>query len=245
MKSALLTIALVLMGCLLVAQASFTNQSIERSREMEDGGKLLISYYYPVFAGDSPLAKALNDYVCRALNSDIAYMDDSGSEDRYTDYEALAESVFDAWAVDYPEWAAFFGSGDWEESISVRVMLNKGITTLGVEVYSFTGGAHGNSYTEYRMYDPSGNVLQGEDLIKPDRLASVYPLLDKYFKVDVAEAESFERDYIHNPGLYALIDVGLLAMYEGRFYAEGTPTLVIPMAEVKPLLRQQVLDWLK
>jgi len=132
----------------------------------------------------------------------------------------------------------------------VTVMLNDhGIVTLEFQEYLFTGGAHGNSYLSYLVYDLTGakRVKLGEMFVKGyiNKLTSigeVYFRKERGLKSDENLTDAgywFEEDVFRLNDNFYLTGNGLgftYNQYEIACYAMGITTFTIPFKDLKILV---------
>lgn len=161
------------------------------------------------------------------------------------DYEALKE--------DMPDYQT-----GWFLERSIDILYNgPRILSLAVSDFTFTGGAHPNSNTEYVSLD----LATGDRLGLPDLLVEGYETrLTKIAEAEFRRQKQITPDeglteagYWFEDGKFrlndnfAVTDEGLVFYfnnYEIASYADGPTRLVLTMDDLEPLLRKDRLEWL-
>ena len=185
--------------------------------------------------------------------SDLLY--EGNSPEQYRDalireYQTMYRQIPETAIAGYPP------SADWEywESVAVRRFRNRGLT-LGRELYSYTGGAHGMQTKKYYVLDlealrvltladffrdPEDPRLRGfiiEELRRRGGLEPGRPLSEGVF---------FEDE----PGISAnfFVDEAGLGMrwdpYEIAPYSEGGIEIMLPWKTIRPLLKLEAMELL-
>ena len=135
--------------------------------------------------------------------------------------------------------------GAFEASTRSEVVLNDGrFLTLGINGYSYTGGAHGNHYQLLGTFDvKSGKLLDWNDLVTDQK--ALLAIAEK--KVREEKAEMFADGFDFNemfvfalPFAYGLTKEGLrlhYVPYEIMPYAMGTTNVIIPFEDLGDLCK--------
>lgn len=164
--------------------------------------------------------------------------------------EALIEEFLDeyrALATDMPDISfGYLLERDLEVAYNTPTLV-----TLAFRESSYTGGAHPNSFTVYRSFDPrTGSEVTLADLLAAGTLPALTGLAEAVFRTQKSlapEADLEDAGYWFEGGVFRLGDSFLPSdtaltihynSYDIAPYAEGPTTLLIPMADVRPLLRE-------
>ena len=160
------------------------------------------------------------------------------------------EDVLHAFDEEYIQFKKDFPDSDgiWELSIeSELVYESPEVVTISLNVYSYTGGAHGNDKIILLNIDPeSGNALSNEDLIKD--LNEFKKLSEIYFKEALNQdnkgltmEDYFYGEAFHLPQNIGYSDDGLIMLYnvyEIASYAQGYTEFVIPFDVAENYLKR-------
>lgn len=141
----------------------------------------------------------------------------------------------------------------WELSQSIEVVLNEnGLFGLQSSHYSFTGGAHGNTYIfnqTYRLEDQS--ILGLDSLLLPTEKTRFIAFCESRFRNDreITTAESlgsrgfwFKEDTFYLPHNYSYSATGLRLYYnsyEIAPYAYGVIEIALSNAEIAPFIKSR------
>ncbi|AYL96507.1 DUF3298 and DUF4163 domain-containing protein [Mucilaginibacter celer] len=204
-----------------------------------DSDCTVVKIVYPVF--DS--AKTLNDTITRKLTNLFAY---DGKAD--SSLQALTKNFLKSY-TDFkktdPRTGMFFTLDD---SVQV-VRQDSGLTTLQVKGYTYTGGAHGGSFTAFINWDTkAGKNLTLNDIFTPGYQDKLKAIAEKIFRRDekLSDRASLKDNYFFKDDKFALntnfsvTPLGikfLYNQYEIKPYAAGITELFIPYAQIKSLLR--------
>jgi hypothetical protein len=162
-------------------------------------------------------------------------------------YEVFA-SNYQSFKKDFPE-----APGCWEVAVSGdTVMVTPKLMLYQMDQYSFTGGAHPNSFTSYHVFDlETGYEIESEALI-----ADSVALLKKVelafrreekldAKTDLEEAGYFlMNNQFFIPANYTFTRGGVLFYYnpyEIAAYARGPISFTIPYSELKGIIREDLI----
>ncbi|MCX7878734.1 MAG: RsiV family protein [Ignavibacteria bacterium] len=142
-----------------------------------------------------------------------------------------------------------------ETDISAITYINSKFLVLGRYSYGFSGGAHGNYATQYRVFElTSGKLIKLNDILAKEGISKLPDLLERYFRVNylVKPTESlmdfglFENsikpneNFILTPGCLVFV----YAPYEIGPYALGEISIYIPLKEVKDYLKPEIKELL-
>ncbi len=139
-------------------------------------------------------------------------------------------------------------AGSWQENRSYSVAyFSQELISLTGEVYSYTGGAHGNTYylsSNYSIKDGKASLLKLSDLFKPGsnyiKALSTYCINDLLVKkagwIANGEIKSFSEEDL---GVFAISPEGIkfaFAPYAVGPYVEGSYFVVVPFREIKRII---------
>jgi hypothetical protein len=200
-----------------------------------------------------PLAIRGNEAACHRINDSINYyVRESLSvmaisrEEVYQDLDTIAQQFLS----DYQEVLAL--SSDYQLPWTVEtkgeiVHQSPRLVAVELENYSFTGGAHPNSYTTLLNFDvQSGQLLNLEDMIRD--VGELKAIVEEKFRVyhdlegdtDLNEAGFFWDQDFYLPSNFSKVDSGMYFLYnayEAAAYAVGTTELFVSNEELKDLLK--------
>lgn len=196
----------------------------------------------PEAAETTPLGRGVN----RAIREEVIEILDYGeSRDATTIPEAI-----EAFGAGYREVQQQFPDEaiGWEAAIEgVVTFEDEHLVSLKLDMYTFTGGAHGLSITHYLNFDRAS----GEELAN-EQLFSDWEALEKLAEKTFREAYNipygtrindtgfmFEGDQFHLPENMGFTAGGLELYYnpyEIASYAEGPISLILPLERITPLL---------
>lgn len=168
---------------------------------------------------------------------------------------AFADTLMVSYLADRPERSdvvEFPYSYTSEDDITMSVYWNQNdLYTFAISFYNYSGGAHGNYYTELFSYRPSeGKRITLADLVAPERQEELLPALERalrrqYELTDDQPLSSFlfdnEMTLTNN---VAVLPQGLLfsySPYEIAAYAMGQIDLYLPFSELEGLVRKPSL----
>ncbi len=139
-------------------------------------------------------------------------------------------------------------AGSWQEDRSYSIAYySDHLVSLTGEVYSYTGGAHGNTYylsSNYSIKDGKASLIKLSDLFKPGsnylKALSTYCINDLLVKkagwIVNGEITSFNEQDL---GVFAISPEGIkfaFAPYAVGSYAEGSYFVVVPFREIKRII---------
>jgi hypothetical protein len=199
---------------------------------------------YPVFTGgaDGESLKRLNEAVQKSLESPFI-------EDKPQKPEALAKALFAEYDGFKKESPGYAQSWMLERVIKAEVVSSK-IVTLAMTEYSYTGGAHPNSFESYQNLDiKTGQALGLDDLLKPDYQQPLNDTAEKIFREqeglsfdeNLEEAGFFfeEAKFKLNENFRITADglVFLFNPYEAAPYVRGPIELKVPYSRIQDWIR--------
>lgn len=196
----------------------------------------------PEAAETTPLGRGVN----RAIREEVIELLDYGETRNATN---IPEAI-EAFGAGYREVRQQFPDEaiGWEAAIEGFVTYeDAAVLSLRLEMYTFTGGAHGLSTTHYLNFDKvSGEELDNEALFAD------WDALEKLAEKSFREANQipygtninetgfmFEGNRFHLPENMGFTAEGLELYYnpyEIASYADGPINLTLPLERIKPLL---------
>jgi hypothetical protein len=137
----------------------------------------------------------------------------------------------------------------YEDQTATYVLYQQGnLLSLGFFHYNFSGGAHGNYGTTGASYDlRTGRRLRYADIFRPTAEAQLSALLGQAVRplVGLAPNEPLDKQLFvkqmpvtHNVLLTAGGAVFTYQTYEIAAYAQGEVRVFVPLAKLRPLLRE-------
>lgn len=198
------------------------------SSKVTEGDKIESSLLYPKFLSDVSGLKMINSELSKNFKTEQKKFLKEAKEFFSTEDSA----------------------GGWQESrsLSIAYYSNSLISLVG-EVYSYTGGAHGNTYyisSNYSIKEGKADLLKlsqlfnsGSDYLK---VLSKYCINDLLLKkagwIENGEITSFKEDEL---GVFAITPEGLkfaFAPYAVGPYAQGSFFVTVPFEEIKGIIDQ-------
>lgn len=192
-----------------------------------DSGCTVISVKYPVFEGQ----EALNDTI-RHMAMD-------------TTFDVLAKQFIKSYEIDIKK-----NPRKLFYTITSRVSVirqDSALTTFQADKYSFTGGAHGASFTGFLNWNTkTGKKLTLKDLITDKSLPNLTKVADSIFRrqENLTDTSSLINDYFFKGGKFSLNNNVLISplglrflynQYEIKPYAAGQTDLLVPYKKIKSL----------
>ena len=201
-----------------------------------------------------PLAKNGDPAIAKAINDSINYYIKISAGAFYSSEEIFSKSVdniIDEFILEYNEVAG--ENTDfvvpWEIETEGKVLYESDkVISIEISCYSFTGGAHPNSFSYFLNFDPStGRVYTLKDWIKDTKALST--LADDYFrkakgfapKEDYFKAGYFWDGKFELPENFALLEEGIhffYNTYEIGPYVLGPSEFTIDYTTLESLLSQ-------
>lgn len=165
----------------------------------------IISLTYPFFTGQSESADFLNVHVEQQL---VMFLN-IGENQEIIPLDSAASTFLNAYVAFKKD---FDSLQEWEITVDAKVTLQgQKLISLVFDTFSFTGGAHPNTYRMYLNFDIAKNSpLKNEDLI-----------LDKNALSTLAKSKF--REYHDVPDSVALAQ-------EGTFFLENDKDFFLPAA---------------
>ncbi|WP_113925614.1 DUF3298 and DUF4163 domain-containing protein [Cognataquiflexum aquatile] len=153
----------------------------------EDCAKISLSY--PFFTGSSESADFLNVHVDQQM---VMFLN-IGENQEIVPLDSAVKAFLDSYVAFKKD---FDSPQEWEISVDSKVTLHgKALVSLVFNSFSFTGGAHPNTYRMYLNFDLTKNApIKNEDLILDKK--GLLTLAEAKFKDyhDVPDSVSLEKD---------------------------------------------------
>ncbi len=212
---------------------------------------LYMSVEFPVAEGESPeVVRLINDSIQYYVRSSMAVFavnpeDVAGSMDSIAG-ELIAE--YEALLRESPEYAM-----PWEVSVAGKVMgQSERWVSVSVETYSYTGGAHPNTFLSLLNFDlATGKTLTLADLTaNPSKLEALVQVKFREAR-NVLDDQTFDdAGYFWGQGFalpenFALTKDGLYFYYnpyEAAAYALGPTEFTVPYSLLEGILKP---EWIK
>ena len=202
------------------------------------GGEFSVYLKYPVFRSEDKNVMILVDW----LDDQIFILGHNGDDDntalrkRFTaDYPAYANYTLNSWLATEETTKM----GCMQESLAVEVVLNSEIITIKTHHKGYWGGANGDDYVHYAMFDKKFNQIKIRSLLEPGKQDEFNQMLIAEYKRDIVPWRDYDDNYKLNPDDLAMIPEGLIAVYSGYAHAEGQPTMIIKPDKFIDLLKPQ------
>lgn len=202
------------------------------------GGEFSVYLKYPVLRSEDKNVMRLVDW----LDDQVFILGHNGNDDnvalrkRYkADYPAYANYTLNSWLATEETTKM----GCMQESLSVEVVLNSEVITMKTHHKGYWGGANGDDYVHYAMFDKKFNQIKIRSLLEPGKQDEFNQMLIAEYKQSIVPWRDYDDNYKLNPDELALIPDGLIAVYSGYAHAEGQPTMIIKPDKFIDLLKPQ------
>ena len=233
-------IVLVLIGCLLIASCD-NEAGLEFKTThfaLEDGVKVEVDY--PIIINNNTAAQQINKTINNYIVNILSFEEKSSIEIDVNKAIMDFNSEYQKFKADFPEDVI-----PWEAYVEGELLYNSPIiTTIAINSYMFTGGAHGNDYIKlFNFNTETGDILNAEDVL--DLNAEFMALAQKRFETEVIKNEGNVNDYFFGEGFklpenMGLNDEGLVFIYnkyEIASYAQGYTEFLIEFKELEKFLK--------
>ena len=137
----------------------------------------------------------------------------------------------------------------WKKETAISIDLyTPEIISIQNQTYEFSGGAHGNSFRIWNIYDlESGRKLDLKTFIPENKMVDFVKRVEKKFRTDegISDTTDLSKNYFFEEGEFALsATFGLTKNgimfhynpYEIKPYAAGTTTLIIDYDKIQEYL---------
>ncbi|NTV92453.1 MAG: DUF3298 and DUF4163 domain-containing protein [Chlorobiaceae bacterium] len=221
-------------------------EKIYSNGETTEANKSWCKCRYPVFT-DGKSADAINACLLNWIADSTAIAPGKG----YTGNRSI-EALADNFLRDYEKIKNEFPvNWPYEFELEGSVILNRsGLLSVELSNYSFTGGAHGSSHTEYFVFDTlAGNRLVPGDVFTEGFKEPLNKLIDSRYRkmkglsstdrLDGEKGMLFEN-IIHFNNNFAITDSGvsfLYNQYEIAAYAYGPTRIDLSYSDLSVILR--------
>jgi len=202
------------------------------------GGEFFVYLKYPVFRSEDKKTEKLVKW----LDDQIFILGHNGNDDNAAlrkrfkaDYPAYANYTINSW-LSSEETTKM---GCMRESLAVEVVLNTDVITMKTHHKGYWGGANGDDYVHYVMFDKIYNQTDFRILVKDGKLDEFNQMLIAEYKKNIVPWRDYDDNYKLNPDDLALIPEGLIAVYFGYARAEGQPTMLIKPDKFLRFLKPQ------
>ena len=151
--------------------------------------------------------------------------------------------------ADSADFEAYQASLRFDSQRNLVVLCQEGhLLSVRLLSYEYSGGAHGSFGSEVRSFDlRTGRALRFDDIFRPEARQQLLPLLDRGVRhtLGLSATEPLREqllvDKIHVTPNVCLTPGGVLFVYppyDIAAYALGEVTVFLPLATVRPLLRE-------
>lgn len=196
-----------------------------------------------------------NEVIKEKINKSIAELFSKnilgGAES--ADFESLMKGFIDEYESFIKEFPDAYQS--WFIEITGEVKLNKGnIFSIDYLEYSFTGGAHPNTYVTFKNFNLSnGEEITFDEIISADKQQELTNIAETEFRklkeltkeADLGqEGYWFENNKFYLNENFLITDSSLVFYYnnyEITAYAFGPTELILPYSKIKSLIGQKSL----
>lgn len=229
---------------------AFTLQTVQ-ARELGctggDKGCTYARIVYPDLAG-SGATPALAANILRGVTLATNLVSDTAR--RLPALEKLTQAFVDSFVAEralYKKLDPDSKALAWSLDVKAKLSEANGLVFLETESYTFTGGAHGNSFTGYRAYDrQSGAPVLLENLLQDAAaLARLQARAEQQFRTQEGlKPKQGYQDYFFEKKRFSLPATWRIRQdtlefvynaYEIKPYAAGITRLKLPLAEVDSL----------
>lgn len=205
---------------------------------LEDGVKVEVDY--PIIINNNIAAERINQTVNNYIVNAISFAEKPSQETDVNKAIAEFNTEFQQFKADFPEDVV-----PWEAYVEGELLYNSPlITTIAINSYLFTGGAHGNDYIKlFNFNTETGEILKVDDVL--DLNAEFMTLAKNKFEAEVIKNEGNVNDYFFGddfklPENMGLNDQGLIFVYnkyEIASYAQGYTEFLIEFKELEKFLK--------
>ena len=215
----------------------FTLEFSENTIEKND--VINIELIFPKAKGSSDIATKINSEIESTIIKNIAFFEEDTNTLNLENVIFEIEKRYTSFKEDFEDSAI-----KWDVNISGEVVYKSPeIITVGLDSYTFTGGAHGNSVITLLNFNSStGQLLTIEDLFtdKTKLTAIVKSKLDKEINLNSSNDSYFFSDGFKLPENIGFSDDGVIFLYntyEIASYAQGVTEFTIPYEDIQDMLK--------
>jgi Deacetylase PdaC/Protein of unknown function (DUF3298) len=213
-----------------------------------------VSVKYPKLSGgDEEVMTKINAQIEQMVKDQMFSLDDTAATTKTGSIEALAKGFIKEYETltaedaDAPSMGwSFEGSGD-------TLLISPKVISIYYQVYSFTGGAHGNSNINYLNFNAqTGDLLELNDIVSDTTaLKKIAELKFEKTQKQFAKDNDFEYDRtsyfwekpFYLPANIAVTKTGLLFMYnpyEAAAYALGPISFDLTWQELGAIAKKEI-----
>lgn len=227
------------------------------TQDRQDSLSMSFDYTVPHYsiANENAPYQQLARIVCAAVLGD-AFVDmkpqqalEAYAALKHTEYIQNNLPLMQEWEMDNPDQP--HGATMFNQELIINaspLSMGHGIWSYGIDIYEYTGGAHGNNYLIIRNYDLSTEgLVTEEDLFRPDYFEPLHKLLVSAL-IEQTEEASTERelkklgysieDIVPNDNFSVSVE-GITYVYnpyEIAPYAMGRTRIFLPWDTIRNLL---------
>ena len=227
------------------------------TQDRQDSLSMSFDYTVPHYsiANENAPYQQLARIVCAAVLGD-AFVDmkpqqalEAYAALKHTEYIQNNLPLMQEWEMDNPDQP--HGATMFNQELIINaspLSMGHGIWSYGIDIYEYTGGAHGNNYLIIRNYDLSTEgLVTEEDLFRPDYFEPLHKLLVSAL-IEQTEEASTERelkklgysieDIVPNDN-FSVSEEGITYVYnpyEIAPYAMGRTRIFLPWDTIRNLL---------
>ena len=197
---------------------------------------------YPLATGNSEAAKLINSTLSNFIVNALNFQEDSVVDSDIEKAALKFNDEYKAFKANFPD-----ESVKWEATAEGELLYTSPlITSLSINTYIFTGGAHGNDYIKlFNFNTTTGDLLHPEEVLNLN--ADFMQLAQHYFEQEVMKSGENIKDYFFGetfklPQNIGLQENGLILLYnkyEIASYAQGYTEFLIPFKALEPYLKYQ------
>jgi len=217
-------------------------------------GCLNVNINYPILS-EGPIQNVIGS-INKRIKEDI--FENAFINDKPESFESLIIEITEGYEDVLKAYKDY--STEWSLEISADIIYqSKQFISLATSIYSYTGGAHPNSYLVYKTYDlKTGNRISLNDFLvegfedKLNRSAEIEFRMNHEILPSIKLSDAgyfFEEDKFVLNDNFAVMDGSLLFYfnpYEITSYAQGPDELQIYLSDYKSLIKPGgLLDNLK
>ncbi len=146
----------------------------------------------------------------------------------------------------------------WQKETFIGVMMNNPYLIMMDNItYEFSGGAHGNSYTLWNVYDvQTKEKLKLNTFISENKMKEFTKIAERFFRKEegLSDTSSYKDDYFFENDTFSLAanygvsKEGIIFFYnpyEIKPYSGGTTYLTIPYEEIQDCMTQTGKNYIK
>lgn len=206
---------------------------------IEKNDVINIELIFPKAKGSSDIATKINSVIESTIIKNIAFFEEDTNTLNLENAILEIEKRYTSFKEDFEDSAI-----KWDVNISGEVVyISPEIITVGLDSYTFTGGAHGNSViTLLNFNSNTGQLLTIDDLFTDlSKLTTlVKSKLDEEINSNKTNHSFFFGDEFNLPENIGFSDEGVIFLYntyEIAAYAQGVTEFTIPYEDIQDMLK--------